>query len=164
MAAQKTGKSLISPKLFLTYLASVAVVYLIVSLLFSPEGLSSKVVEQVRWVPSAIISKKITVDLLTQNNSGQSGSAVFTEVNGKTKVVISFGRSSAGVVQPAHIHAGSCPGVGRVLYPLNNVINGKSETTLNVTLAKLKKELPLAVNVHKSVEAPMVYVACGPLK
>ena len=63
--------------------------------------------------------------------------------------------------QPAHIHIGSCPTPGAVKYPLINVVNGMSDTLLDVSLAQLKSELPLAVNVHKSAAEASVYVACG---
>jgi hypothetical protein len=50
-----------------------------------------------------------------------------------------------------------------VKYPLSAVKNGHSETTLAVDMATLKKELPLAINVHKSDKEMGNYVACGDL-
>jgi len=58
---------------------------------------------------------------------------------------------------------GACPGVGAVKYPLTSIVNGASTTVLSVTLDQLKKELPLAINVHKSATEVSTYTACGPL-
>ena len=105
---------------------------------------------------------EITVSMDAQNNTKQSGRATLTDMDGKkTKVVIEVGSGSAGVAQPAHIHMGSCPNPGAVLYPLQNVVNGRSETMLEVSLASLKDKLPLAVNVHKSAAEAKLYMSCG---
>lgn len=106
----------------------------------------------------------MTVPLYAQNTSGEEGTAVLTDVNGKTKVVLALTGAPVGVSQPAHIHVGACPMPGAVKYPLSNVVGGASETTLDVSLTQLKGELPLAVNVHKSGTEASVYVSCGDLK
>lgn len=112
--------------------------------------------------PVAISEKEMTVDLKEQNLSSQSGKAVLKELNGK--IMVSLDLKGATVTpQPAHIHMGACPTVGAVKYPLTNLVNGKSETTLDVTLAQLKADMPLAINVHKSAAQAGVYVACGDL-
>ena len=110
--------------------------------------------------------KKNTVSLSLNvlNNSNQSGSATLTDVDGKkTKVVVEVGSGPAGTAQPAHIHIGACPNPGAVTYPLKNIVNGRSETMLDVSLLTLKEKLPLAVNVHKSAAEAKVYVSCGDL-
>ncbi len=112
--------------------------------------------------PSAAMSK-VTVTLSEQNKSGESGTATLTEVNGKVKVTLKMTGAGA-VAQPAHIHVGVCPDVGAVKYPLTSVVNGMSETMLDVTLAQLKSQLPLGINVHKSAAEAKVYVSCGDLK
>lgn len=104
--------------------------------------------------------REVTIMLNTINNSGISGRANLSEENGKVKVELELVGGGA-LPQPAHIHVGVCPGVGAVKYPLTSVINGKSETTIATTLAGLKAELPLAINVHKSVAEAGTYVACG---
>jgi len=106
----------------------------------------------------------VTLSLNALNDSGQKGTAVLTDVDGiKTKVVVEVGSGPAGIAQPAHIHLGACPSPGAVTYPLKNVVNGRSETMLDVALITLKEKLPLALNVHKSAEGAKVYVACGDL-
>lgn len=104
-----------------------------------------------------------TISLAQQNSSGESGSAVLSEKDGKVTVTLDMTGFPADVPQPAHIHAGSCPDVGAVSYPLTNVVNGKSVTVLDTTFAKLDAKEPLAVNVHKSVAESKVYVSCGNL-
>jgi hypothetical protein len=103
-----------------------------------------------------------TITLTQENNSGQNGTAVFSDLqNGTTRVTIDISGGSE-VPQPAHIHAGQC---GPTLnpapaYPLSNVINGKSETVINVDLHDLTGGT-FALNVHKSAAETSVYVACG---
>src|SRR3989344_2780269 len=106
----------------------------------------------------------VTLSLNALTDSGQKGAAVLTDVDGiKTKVVVEVGSGPAGIAQPAHIHIGACPNPGAVTYPLKNVVNGRSETMLDVSLLTLKEKLPLAVNVHKSAAEAKVYVSCGDL-
>ena len=101
--------------------------------------------------------------LSEQNKSGVSGSAVLREENGKVNVTLSLTGGPKTTPQPAHIHVGACPDVGDVKYPLTNVVDGQSQTVLDVTLAQLMNELPLAINVHKSAAQITVYTACGDL-
>lgn len=110
-----------------------------------------------------MMSKETTVVLESVNSSDEKGTAVLVGENGKTKVTINLTGYTKDVEQPAHIHIGACPGVGAVKYPLTSVINGTSVTVLAVTLDQLKKELPLAINVHKSKTEVSSYTACGPV-
>ncbi len=105
-----------------------------------------------------------TVDLAEQNDSEESGSVMLTEENGKVIVTINVEGEPNAAIQPAHIHAGSCPTPGAVKYPLMNVVEGKSVTTLNVSLDQLKAQMPLAINLHESNAKISNYVACGDLK
>ena len=112
--------------------------------------------------PSATPSE-ISVTLSEQNKSAESGTATLMEVDGKVKVTLKLTGALAGVTQPAHIHVGKCPDIGAVKYPLTSPIDGMSETMLDVTLAELKSQLPLGINVHKSATEAKVYVSCGDL-
>jgi hypothetical protein len=103
-----------------------------------------------------------TITLSQENSSGQNGTAVFTDLeNGTTRVTIDISGGSE-VPQPAHIHAGQCgPTLNPApVYPLNSVINGKSETVIEVDLHDLTGGT-FALNVHKSAAEASVYVACG---
>lgn len=105
----------------------------------------------------------LTVTLNPDPSSGstQTGTATLTEVDGKVQVSINVSDSGDGVLQPAHIHTGACPNPGKIIYPLNGVAAGKSETTLDVSMQQLLNQLPLAINIHKSKEQIDVYTACG---
>ncbi|MCI0619814.1 CHRD domain-containing protein [Candidatus Wolfebacteria bacterium] len=108
--------------------------------------------------------QSVTVSLSEQNDSGMSGVAILTEVEGGTHVALNLTGAPEGVAQPAHIHTGSCAAIGEVVYPLESPVNGVSETLLNTSLDSLLiSQLPLALNVHKSAEEVDVYVACGDL-
>lgn len=111
---------------------------------------------------SSMMADALTVTLNEQNQSGETGTATLKETNGKVTVTLTMKGAPSGA-QPSHIHVGSCKNLGAVKYPLNPVVNGKSETTVNVTLAQLKTSLPFAINVHKSADEAQVYVACGDL-
>lgn len=113
--------------------------------------------------PGSQLPAQITIQLNKEGNFGQSGTAVFKSVNGKVMVTLNLSGTPKGVVQPAHIHEGLCPGTGADKYLLTSLIDGKSETTLNVSLEKFLSQLPLAVNIHKSVAEAGEYIACGNL-
>lgn len=107
--------------------------------------------------------RTMTITLSSQNNSGESGVAILKEVNGKTEVKLRLEGAPKGVTQPAHIHSGSCASLGGVKWPLTFPVNGKSETTLDLSFDQLKAELPLAINIHESTAEAKVYVSCGDL-
>lgn len=109
-------------------------------------------------------SNSMSVTLAAQNDSTQAGTATLTEKDGKTTVSVTLSNPVDDSPQPAHIHSGSCPTPGEVVYPLTNLVGGKSETVLDIPLATLKKALPLVINVHKSEAESSVYVSCGDLK
>lgn len=118
-------------------------------------------------VADGMMMKKVLnpiVVLNEQNNSKEYGNATLTEKDGKVVVKVMLNNAPKGVSQPAHLHTGSCIALGGVSYGLTNLVNGVSETTLNVTLEDLKGKLPLALNVHKSTSQSGVYVACGNLE
>lgn len=115
--------------------------------------------------PSLAMAKEETVVLKPENNSQEGGTATIKEENGKVTVTLTLtGYPTDGTPQPAHIHAGACPGVGAVKYPLTDVVSGTSTTLLPVSLSQLKQELPLAINIHKSKADIAVYTSCGQLK
>lgn len=103
----------------------------------------------------------VTVTMAPQNNSNESGTATLTQVGKDVQVVIDLSNAPAEA-QPAHIHPGTCTNLAPApKYPLVNVVNGKSTTTLkNVTLSELTSG-QFAVNVHKSANDLATYVSCG---
>ena len=102
--------------------------------------------------------QSVTINLTAQNDSGQTGTAVLTPDGAGTKVVITL--SNAPGPHPAHIHSGSCPTPGAVVFPLTSVTNGRSETTVAASIGDILRA-PHAINVHKSPQEIPVYTACG---
>ncbi len=135
---------------------------------FNKAPIQQVTIQQKTVAPSTSISpgamsNEMTVNLAEENKSGESGTATLKEENGKTTVTLTLTGFTKGVAQPAHIHVGVCPGVGAVKYPLTDVVNGSSVTVLSTTLVEIKQNLPLAINVHKSLKEITNYTACGEL-
>jgi hypothetical protein len=124
----------------------------------APVAVPTPIATPVSTMPLKTVSSII---LSEQNDSGESGTATLTEIDGKVKVTLEMTGFAEGVTQPAHIHLGACPDVGAVKYPLTSVSDGMSVTTIDMTLEQLKPELPLGINVHKSQAEASVYVSCG---
>ena len=102
----------------------------------------------------------ITINLGPGRDGDQSGTATLTARGDKTEVVLNIKPGAAGVAQPAHIHVGTCPVPGAVKYPLSNVVDGKSTTTVDASLGTLLAG-GLAINAHLSAAEAAKYVACG---
>jgi hypothetical protein len=115
-------------------------------------------------VPTTSSENTISVTLspILENSIQQEGVAVLSAIGNTTKVTIVV-NSVIGLdnPQPAHIHEGNCPGVGNIVYPLNSIVNGKSETILSTTLDRIKTQGALAINVHKSDKETSIYTTCG---
>ena len=113
----------------------------------------------------AMMAKPITVALAAVGNSGETGTAVISDENGKLKVSVTLSGQPTGSSQPAHIHMGACPNPGTVKINLPNVENGTSElVSETMTMEDVATALgtgPLALNVHLSADAIGTYVACG---
>ena len=103
----------------------------------------------------------VTVQLKVQNNSGQAGTATLTDLgNNTTRVVVESTGAPAGP-QPIHIHEGTCANLTpQPKFPLTNMVNGRSETTVNAALTTILAA-PHSINIHKSQQEAAVYVSCG---
>lgn len=124
---------------------------------YTPSSPSATASPQAKTAP-------VSINLKTQSGSGQSGKATFEDVGGGyVKVTLALVGKAYADPQPAHIHTGTCEKPGPVKYPLTNVVNGASETTVTVAMADLWKG-DLILNVHKSAKESTVYTACGELK
>ena len=104
----------------------------------------------------------VTITMNQQNASGQTGAAALVDAgNGQTAVAINITAGAAAVGQPAHIHRGTCANLDpKPAFPLTDVMNGTSETIVNVSMAELASG-QYAINVHKSGTEASVYVSCG---
>lgn len=111
--------------------------------------------------PTALVDP-VTIQLGAQNNSGIAGSATLTDLgNNQTRVVIAVTGFTAGTPSPVHIHEGTCTTLNpAVKFPLTNLVDGKSETTVPVALSAVLAA-PHAINAHKSAQEASVYVSCG---
>ncbi len=106
-------------------------------------------------------SNMVTIDLKPQHNSGESGTAML-EQKGDNVVVTVKMKNPTSASQPIHIHPGTCANLNpKPKYPLKNVVDGKSTTTLSgMKLSELETG-DFAINVHKSAADIKDYVACG---
>lgn len=104
----------------------------------------------------------VTVQLNPQNDSGESGTAILTDLgNGKVRVEVEVTGAPADVPQPLHIHEGTCANLtAKPTFPLTAAVNGKSLTEIETTLAALQGT-QYAINGHKSAAEASVYVFCG---
>ncbi|SRR5258708_3423 len=106
-------------------------------------------------------SKPVSVVLKPQHGSGQPGTATLEDLgNSQTKVTLTMTGKKVTVAEPAHIHTGTCAKPGNIVYPLTDVVNGSSVTTINVDLATILSTGTL-INVHKSAKEIGVYISCG---
>lgn len=105
-----------------------------------------------------------TIPLAALGSNGVSGTATlsYADMESPVTVTIDLPDAVAGGNHPAHIHQGSCPTPGTVVYPLENVQNGTSETLLtNASMNDILASLPLAINVHLSPDELNTYLSCG---
>jgi LPXTG-motif cell wall-anchored protein len=104
----------------------------------------------------------VNVTLTAQNDSGENGAAVLTDLgNGKVRVEVNVTGAPAGVAQPLHIHQGTCANLtAKPTYPLTSAMDGVSVTEIDANLADLQNG-DFAINGHKSAEEASVYVFCG---
>lgn len=148
----------------LAILGVLAFVVLIVGFFLSRGNKISKQPVSTEAPSPSATPQVLTVVLSENSNSGENGTATIKEVENKVVVSVELTGQPKDTIQPMHIHKGSCPGVGDVLYPLTNAVMGKSETTLNVTMEALLAQKPIAINVHKSTKQPTIYFSCGDIK
>jgi Cu/Zn superoxide dismutase len=101
--------------------------------------------------------------IVAQNGSGESGTVTLkADGDDATTVTVAL-KGAPASAQPAHIHPGTCAKLDPApKFPLTNVVDGKSTTTVKEPIAKLTAG-GFAVNVHKSTDDLKDYVACGDL-
>ena len=104
------------------------------------------------------------LELKAVGDSGESGSATLAREDGGTRVIVTLSGEPNGASQPAHFHMGTCAELGGVKWALNDIVNGTSNTKLDVSLDTILGSLPLALNTHKSATEMSVNMACGDLK
>jgi hypothetical protein len=104
--------------------------------------------------------ESLTLTFMPGRDAAQPGTVTLTGNGNQTTVTINVAPGAAGVAQPAHIHDGACPGVGAIKYPLSNVVDGMSTTTVNVALHDLLTG-QYSINIHQGPGAEAsIYTAC----
>lgn len=103
---------------------------------------------------------ELTIDLEEIEDSGVSGTATLSSEDGSTTVTIDLSGTPEGGSHPAHIHSGTCDDLGDIVFPLDNVEEGTSETTVEASIDDILAEEHV-VNVHLSEDEISTYVACG---
>ena len=103
----------------------------------------------------------ITIPMVQQHGSQETGSAGFTQKGNDLIVTVKMTHPTART-QPVHIHKGTCANLDpKPTYPLNNLENGVSTTTIHNLKFSALVASPYAVNVHYSPNKIASYVACG---
>ena len=103
----------------------------------------------------------IAIPLVAQNGSGETGSVGFTQKGSDLIVTVKTVHATSGT-QPVHIHKGTCANLNPApAYPLTNLVNGMSTTTIHNLKMSTLVASPYAVNVHYSPNKVSTYVACG---
>jgi hypothetical protein len=107
----------------------------------------------------AMAPRSVTIQMVAQSDSGQDGTALLTEEDGQTRVVIELANSPEGP-QPIHIHDGNCVDLGGIAYDLGTLMNGRVEILVDVSLGELLAGM-FAINGHMSPEDMGTYISCG---
>jgi len=102
------------------------------------------------------------IPMYARNGSGESGTVTLTQQGAAVLVRVRLAHAPA-TMQPIHIHGGTCDAPASVKWPLTNLVNGMSSTTIHgVTVAALRAH-GYVVNAHKSAADMGTYVSCGAL-
>jgi hypothetical protein len=102
----------------------------------------------------------IGVSLVPSGDASQFGTATLTPDGEQTRVVIDID-SPVSNSQPAHIHEGTCDDLAaEPAYGLPNVVDGRSEATVDVALDTLTSGT-YAINLHMSDDDLETYTSCG---
>ena len=106
-------------------------------------------------------SGEVTVVLNEFESSGQTATATLTAEGEQTRVSIEVEDEPVSDSQPAHIHEGTCDNLtAEPAFGLPNVVDGSSETTVDVSLDTLTAGT-YAINMHMSDADLATYTSCG---
>jgi len=98
--------------------------------------------------------------LLSPSSAEIGGADIVERALGTVEVRVALADDSL-TPRPAHLHKGSCAQLGAIVFPLDDIVEGASKTTLEVSGEELRAQLPLVLNVHESADALAVSIACG---
>lgn len=131
-----------------------------------PETPSQRIAVPDEPTPTPVVSSsdgvtRVVIHLSPVKGEGQIGFATLTSDGTTTNVEIDVSPTTSEA-QPIHTHTGKCEDVGTVLHALQNVVKGKSSTTIDLPLSEILTG-DVLVNVHASYADPSNYTACGQL-
>jgi hypothetical protein len=107
------------------------------------------------------LADTVEIELKEQNASGITGIAMLAPKGDQTNVVVEMIQPFDIDPQPVHVHKGTCADLDpEPAYALPNLEDGIGGGDIGIALDELR-EGGYAINVHKSVQEPDVYVACG---
>lgn len=114
-------------------------------------------------VPAAA-AQPVIVTMYPQSQSTEHGTVKLTPLSAtSTRIEITLVGEPFGARQPAHIHKGTCSNLNPApAYPLNDIVDGHSSSTVQVGLAALQSG-QFSVNAHMSAKDLAQYVACANL-
>ncbi len=102
-----------------------------------------------------------SVPLDEADDSGIHGGASIRGVDGQVEVTVFISEGDTDGVHPVHIHDGTCDDLGGVAYPLEDIVDGESVTTLeDLELADIMTG-EYAINAHMSEDDMGTHVMCG---
>jgi hypothetical protein len=104
----------------------------------------------------------VFVKLSAVGGSGQSGRAIMRQLGPQIVISATVANESPLVLEPSHIHKGSCGSNGPIVRELGMVTRGVLGTTLvsGFTIAQLHA-MHASIAIHKSENALGVIVSCG---
>ena len=104
----------------------------------------------------------VFVKLSAVGGSGQSGRAIMRQLGPQIVVSATVANESPLVLEPSHIHKGSCGSNGPILRDLGMVTRGVLETmpVAGFTIAQLHA-MHASITISKSDKALGVIVSCG---
>jgi hypothetical protein len=102
----------------------------------------------------------LELQLQEQSGSAQAGTATLTAVDeDRTRITVELSNPPP-VPQPSHVHPGSCDDLGPPVAGLSNVVDGRAETVVGMSLDELRTG-KLVVHAHKSAKEYDTSVACA---
>jgi hypothetical protein len=104
----------------------------------------------------------VFVKLSAVGASGQSGRAIMRQLGPQIVISATVANESPMVLEPSHIHKGSCGSNGPIMRELGLVTRGVLGTTVvsGFTIAQLHA-MHASIAIHKSDNALRVIVSCG---
>jgi hypothetical protein len=110
---------------------------------------------------AAVAQQSVTITIGPgRDEASGTGTATLTAQGNQTVVVLRAAGTNPEML--AHIHADACPGVGAVVFPLSNPMNGQSTTTIAAPLSTVLAQ-GRSINLHRSPADSGIYVGCGNL-